>query len=71
MLFISTIGPKVRKVRIDAVVKALSEKNNGLYANEWLIGDLKTNEIAMFELGTEATRLWRSSKEQWFEGTKK
>ncbi|MBN9119151.1 MAG: hypothetical protein J0I06_08325 [Planctomycetes bacterium] len=55
---------------IDAVVKALSEKNNGLYSNEWLIGDLKTNEIAMFELGTQESRLWRSSKEQWFEGTK-
>ena len=55
---------------IDAVVKLLAEKNNGLYANEWLIGDLKTNEIAMFELGTKATRLWRSSKNQWFEGTK-
>lgn len=55
---------------IDAIVKTLSEKNNGLYANEWLIGDLKTNEIAMFELGTKQSRLWRSSKEQWFEGTK-
>ncbi len=55
---------------IDAVVKALSEKNNGLYANEWLIGDLKTNEIAMFELGTKATKLWRSSKEEWFGETK-
>jgi hypothetical protein len=55
---------------IDGVVKALSEKNNGLYANEWLIGDLKTNEIAMLDLGTKATRLWRSSKNQWFEGTK-
>jgi hypothetical protein len=55
---------------IDAVVKALTEKNNGLYANEWLIGDLKTNEIAMLELGTKATRVWRGSKDQWFEGTK-
>jgi hypothetical protein len=55
---------------IDAVVKALSEKNNGLYSNEWLIGDLKTNEIAMFELGTQDSRLWRSSKDQWFEDTK-
>jgi hypothetical protein len=55
---------------IDGVVKALSTKNNGLYSNEWLIGDLKTNEIAMFELGTAESRLWRSSKEQWFEGTK-
>ena len=55
---------------IDQVVKALSEKNNGLYANEWLIGDLKANEIAMFELGTKSSRLWRSSKNQWFEGAK-
>jgi hypothetical protein len=55
---------------IDDVVKMLKEKNNGLYANEWLIGDLNTNEIAMFELGTQASALWRSSKNQWFEGTK-
>jgi hypothetical protein len=55
---------------IDDVVKALSEKNNGLYTNEWLLGDLKTNEIAMLELGTKTARLRRSSKNEWFEGTK-
>jgi hypothetical protein len=55
---------------IAAVVKILTEKINGLYSNEWLIGDLKTNEIAMFELGTRAVKLWRSTKDQWFEGTK-
>lgn len=55
---------------IDGVVKALSEKNNGLYANEWLIGDVKTNEIAMLELGTRSSRLWRSSESEWFEGTR-
>lgn len=55
---------------IDAVVKLLSDRNNGLYANEWLLGDLNTNEIAMFELGTKAKKLWRSSKNEWFEGTK-
>lgn len=54
---------------IDDVVKALGTNNNGLYANEWLVGDLKTNEIAMFELGTAASRLWRSSKNQWFRDT--
>ena len=54
---------------IDAVVKTLTEGNNGLYTNEWLIGDTKTNEIAMFELGTKATKLWRSSKNEWFGGT--
>jgi len=25
--------------------------NNGGYANDWLIGDRKTGEIALFELG--------------------
>ena len=51
---------------IDEVVKYLGEKNNGLYTNEWLIGDTKTNEIAMFELGTKKNKLWRSSKNEWF-----
>lgn len=54
---------------IDKVVQYLSNKNNGLYTNEWLIGDAKTNEIAMFELGTYKTRLYRSSKHDWFGGT--
>jgi hypothetical protein len=54
---------------IDLVVKHLSDRNNGLYTNEWLIGDAKTDEIAMFELGTRKTRLWRSGKDEWFGGT--
>jgi hypothetical protein len=54
---------------IDKVVELLSTKNNGLYTNEWLIGDSRTNEIAMFELGTYKTRLYRSSKNDWFGGT--
>jgi len=54
---------------IDDVVKVLGTQNNGLYTNEWLIGDAKTNEIAMYELGTNKTKLWRSSKNEWFGGT--
>src|SRR5262249_7980968 len=54
---------------IDAAVEFLKEGNNGLYTNEWLLADIKTNEIAMFELGTHKTRLWRSSKNEWFGGT--
>jgi Phospholipase B len=54
---------------IDSVVATLSKKNNGLYSNEWLLADTKTNEIAMFELGTRKTKLWRSSKREWFGGT--
>jgi hypothetical protein len=54
---------------VDEVVKYLSEKNNGLYTNEWLIGDGKNDEIAMLELGTYKTKLWRSSNNEWFGGT--
>jgi len=50
-------------------VEYLSNRNNGLYTNEWLMGDAKNNEIAMFELGTNHTKLWRSSKNEWFGGT--
>ena len=54
---------------IDKVVEYLGEKNNGLYTNEWIIGDAKNNEIAMYELGTYKTHLYRSSKNDWFGGT--
>ncbi len=43
--------------------------NNGLYTNEWLLADTKTNEIAMFEMGTTKSKLYRSSKGEWFGGT--
>src|ERR1035441_8369204 len=54
---------------IDKVVEYLSTRNNGLYTNEWLIGDSKNNEIAMYELGTYKSRLYRSTKNDWFGGT--
>ncbi|MBV9302764.1 MAG: hypothetical protein JOY62_10835 [Acidobacteriaceae bacterium] len=54
---------------IDEVVQQLGTRNNGLYTNEWIIGDAKNNEIAMYELGTNHTKLWRSSKDEWFGDT--
>lgn len=54
---------------IDKVVELLKTRNNGLYTNEWIIGDARTNEIAMIELGTYRTKLYRSSKNEWFGGT--
>jgi hypothetical protein len=54
---------------IDKAVAILRQGNNGLYTNEWLLADTKTNEIAMFELGTHQSRLWKSSKNEWFGGT--
>ncbi len=54
---------------IDKAVDILKKANNGLYTNEWLLGDIKTNEIAMFALGTAKSKLYRSSKNEWFGGT--
>jgi hypothetical protein len=51
------------------VVEELSTKNNGLYTNEWIVGDARTNEIAMLELGTYRTKLYSSAKNEWFGGT--
>jgi len=46
---------------IDDFVRIMSEDNNGAYANDWLVGDTKTGEIAKFELGLRNQKLWRSS----------
>ncbi len=55
---------------IDKAVAMLRDANNGLYTNEWLLADIKTNEIAMFELGTHKSKLWRSGRDEWPGGTK-
>src|SRR5579884_2178105 len=55
---------------IDRAVDILKQSNNGLYTNEWLLADTKTNEIAMFELGTYKSKLYRSSRDEWFGGTR-
>ncbi len=45
---------------IDDVVRIFTKGNNGGYANDWLIGDTKTNEVAKLELGLKDYRVWRS-----------
>ena len=51
---------------IDQVVKILTTNNNGMYANDWLIGDTKTDEIAVLLLGTYKHKLWRSGKKEFY-----
>ena len=68
------VGARIRQAlqyaeNIDKAVEILKAANNGLYTNEWLLADVKTNEIAMLELGTHKSRLRRSSKNEWFAGT--
>ena len=67
-LFDSTGIPEFMRARkaaqysnsIDDVVKIFVTGNNGGYANDWLIGDTKTNEVAKLELGLKDYRVWRS-----------
>jgi hypothetical protein len=53
---------------IDDYVRIIKEGNNGGYANDWLIGDRKTGEIAYLELGLKNTPLWRT-KDGYFVST--
>jgi len=69
-----SIGSRSRRAMqygdsIDSVVAILGKAGNGLYTNEWLLADTKTNEIAMYELGTNSSKLYRSSRNEWFGGT--
>src|SRR5271170_1741391 len=45
---------------IDEYVALMKDGNNGGYANDWLIGDRKTGEIAYLELGLKNTPLWQT-----------
>ncbi len=45
---------------IDEVAAIFKDGNNGGYANTWLIGDNKTNEIARLELGLKHVTLERT-----------
>lgn len=53
---------------IDRYVKIMLDGNNGGYANDWLLADTKTGEIARFELGLKIHRVWRT-KDGYFAGS--
>ncbi|HEV2385851.1 MAG TPA: C45 family peptidase [Candidatus Acidoferrales bacterium] len=53
---------------IDDYVRIINDGNNGGYANDWLLADRKTGEIARFEQGLKHTRLWRT-KDGYFVGS--
>jgi hypothetical protein len=45
---------------IDAWIEIMVTSVNGAYANDWLIGDIKTGEIARLELGLKNYHIWRT-----------
>jgi hypothetical protein len=69
-----TLASRIRQAiqyadSIDRAVEIMKTRNNGLYTNEWLLADVKTNEIAMFEMGTTKSKLYRSGRNEWVGGT--
>lgn len=52
---------------IDDYVKIMRDGDNGGYANDWLLGDRKTGEIARFELGLRHWKVWRT-KDGYYSG---
>lgn len=51
---------------VDDVYRWLVTKSNGAYANAWLIGDIKTNEIAKLELGLKNAVFHRSTEGAYY-----
>ena len=52
---------------IDEYVQIMLDGNNGGYANDWLLADNSTGEIARFEIGLKMHRVWRT-KNGYFVG---
>jgi len=46
---------------VDDFVRIMTSDGNGAYANDWLVGDLKANEVARLELGLRNHRVWRTT----------
>lgn len=71
--FDSTGIPQSNRIRkaaqyaasVDDVVRILHTRNNGLYTNDWLIGDARTNEIAVMLQGTKKYKLWRGRNREF------
>ena len=53
---------------IDDFISIMTAGGNGAYANDWLVGDIKTNEIAKLELGLKNHPSWRT-KDGYFIGS--
>src|ERR1043165_9559746 len=49
-------------------VRIMLDQNNGGYANDWLVGDNKTGEIALFELGLKEHSV-RRTKDGYYVGS--
>ncbi len=55
---------------IEETAEILGRDGNGLSTNEWILADIKRNEIALLTLGTHHGKLYRSSRNEWIGGAK-
>ncbi len=53
---------------IDDYVRIMLDGNNGGYANDWLLADRNTGEVARFEHGLKHSRVWKT-KDGYFVGS--
>ena len=53
---------------IDEAAALLTKGDNGLCSTEWVMGDLRRNEIALLTLAGGQSRLHRGSRQEWFAG---
>lgn len=53
---------------IDSAVEILERNGNGLVSTEWILADIRRNEIALLTLGTHERVLRRSSRNEWLAG---
>jgi len=51
---------------IEDFIRIMMDHNNGAYANDWLVGDTKTNEIARLELGLKNHKVWKTKDGMFF-----
>jgi hypothetical protein len=52
---------------VDDFINLMQQGNNGGYANNWLVANRRTNEIASLELGLKNVSVWRT-KDGYFSG---
>jgi hypothetical protein len=53
---------------IDSFVQIMLDGNNGGYANDWLLADNNTGEVARFEIGLNIHKVWRT-KDGYYVGS--
>jgi len=52
---------------IEQAAEMLTKNGNGLSSTEWILADANKSEIALLTLGTQTSKLYRSSQKEWID----